>query len=484
MRIRTPRADEVAPTAHPDGALEPTPTAPRPAPPQPAPDGQTPRRRRAWIVGATVALVVVAVALLVWWLNPTLQPPGSLEVDTTGATSVGLRWDPPDGRATPDSYVVLRGDREVGSVDAPDTSFEVTGLTPNTTYDFAVVSVAGGRRSEPSTTTTATTDPGAPVSLRAEDVTATSAVLRWDAPAGPRVDSYAVVNEGDTLGVVPHPETAIEITDLIPGGTYEFDVVARDGARRSSAASLVVTAVAPSPVGLVADADSTTTDTVVVRWSPPPDAPAPSAYVVRRDGATVTSLPGDTTSFTDTGLAPATAYEYEVVADWGHEPSAPTDVLVVTTAEPPIGDARLAGRWPVEITVVDAPGNLEEGTSWTSTWDLTPACGAGPCDVSLAGAFSAPGFTYRSFEVDLTRDGASYTGSATAQITHCDTVPVDNTVTVRLDVEEAGTVDGEWVARAWTGTIEIASPYVDVGQRYCPAQAITADLASAPTTAA
>ena len=533
------------------------------------PDETTSPRRWGWVVAVVAGLVVAVVVVVLMWLllrNPSPQPPQSLRIETTRAESVGLEWDAPDGGPSPESYVILRGAEEVGSVDAPATSFVVAALTPNTGYEFAVVSVDGDRRSEPSETIVVTTDPGAPASFQFQDLAATSVRLRWDAPTGPSVESYVIlngaeevgsvnapaasfvvaaltpntgyefavvsvdgdrrsepseaivvttdpdrpfllesvdltatsvrlqwepptgpsvesyviVNEGDELAVVPHPETSFVFDDLIPGAPYEFAVVSQDGARRSTPAWISVTAIAPSPGEPASDPAGTTTDTIVVTWSPPADVGPPSEYIVIRDGEMVANVPGGTLSYTDTGLSPGFAYEYRVAANWGFENSEPTDSIVVATVEPPIADARLAGTWPVEVTNVKDPGqNLELGTTWISTWDIESACDAGACDVTLVGAHSPPGFDYKSFVIDLTRDGASYTGSATAQITYCDSLPVDNTVTAVLTVDAAEMDDGMWTASSWSGTLEIASPYTEVGQYYCSSQTIRQDLTAA-----
>lgn len=447
------------------------------------PDETTSPRRWGWVVAVVAGLVVAVVVVVLMWLllrNPSPQPPQSLRIETTRAESVGLEWDAPDGGPSPESYVILRGAEEVGSVDAPATSFVVAALTPNTGYEFAVVSVDGDRRSEPSEAIVVTTDPDRPFLLESVDLTATSVRLQWEPPTGPSVESYVIVNEGDELAVVPHPETSFVFDDLIPGAPYEFAVVSQDGARRSTPAWISVTAIAPSPGEPASDPAGTTTDTIVVTWSPPADVGPPSEYIVIRDGEMVANVPGGTLSYTDTGLSPGFAYEYRVAANWGFENSEPTDSIVVATVEPPIADARLAGTWPVEVTNVKDPGqNLELGTTWISTWDIESACDAGACDVTLVGAHSPPGFDYKSFVIDLTRDGASYTGSATAQITYCDSLPVDNTVTAVLTVDAAEMDDGMWTASSWSGTLEIASPYTEVGQYYCSSQTIRQDLTAA-----
>lgn len=404
--------------------------------------------------------------------------PTGIELGESTATSVELDWEAPPGPGV-ESYEILNGADEVGSVAAPANSIEVTGLTPNTRHELAVVAVDGDRRSEPSYTIGITTLPGAPASLGFEDLAATSVVLRWETPPGPDVDAYVITDPVEELSTVPHPETSLAITDLIPGASYDFAVAAQAGARRSAPAFVTLTATAPSPGGLTSDQEQTTTDSIAISWAPPGALVPAAEYVVARDGRPVATVPGDTFTYTDTGLAPATTYEYSVVASWGYEPSAPTATIEVSTLEPPIADARLLGPWSVDITSVDDPGdNLDDGAMWTSTWRFEPSCDAGACDVTLAGDHSPPGYTFKGFSIVLVRDGATYSGSGKAEITYCNEQPVENTVTARLTVDDADVRDGTWVATSWSGTLEISSPYVEVGNFYCPSQRITEDISA------
>jgi chitodextrinase len=406
--------------------------------------------------------------------------PTALQADVAAAT-VRLRWDEPAGPSV-DSYVIVHDDDEVGSVDASETSFTVTGLTPNTAYEFSVVSVDGDRRSAPSDPLAVRTAPGTPTALRVDQRQATSLRLVWDEPPGEPVDSYVIVNDGTELATVAHPETSFRVGDLIPGASYDFAVIAETlSGRRSTPAEIVgVTAATPPPGELVLDTDATTTDTIVLTWTPPPNSPTPSEYRIIRNGKQIDTVTGDTLSYTDTGLAPATSYRYRVRADWGYQPSKPTPAAKFTTTEPPVSDARLSGPWAVDLTVVEDPGgNLDVGYQWSDTWQIDSTCKRGPCDATLQGSFSPPGYNYKEFTIDLTRDGATYTGSTTAQTSYCSSVPSDNTLTVQMTVDTARTTAGQWTASSWTGTLEMATPYIDVGDGYyCPSQTYRYDLSA------
>lgn len=460
------------------------PLAGAPVKPPPPPVGaQAPNRRRWTILTALAAAALAAlVGLVVWapWVEHTPRTPTSLRADSPDTTSVLLRWDPRTGGPSADQFVILQGDDDVATAAGSDTSCLVEELTPNTTYRFAVAAVAGDRRSDPSPELVVTTDPGTPRSVQAGKTSATTVSVGWTAPRGPSADQFVILQGGDEVGTAAGSDTSFLVKKLTPGATYRFAVVAVVGDRRSEPAAVTETTIAPSPGGLSYDPAKTTTDTIAFTWAPPTNSPPPVKYVIFRGGKRIGSVAGDETSYTDAGLAPATAYKYQVAASWGHDRSEPSSGPVMTTVEPPVADARLTGEWPVEVTLLEDPGgNLEIGSTWTANWDFDPVCEAGVCDVTVTGDFSPPGFTFREFTATLIRDGGEYVGSGQDHITDCGSVALDNTVTVRVAVETAHTVDGTWLASSWSGTLDVASPYVEDGGFYCGTQNIRAGLAAA-----
>ena len=74
------------------------------------------------------------------------------------------------------------------------------------------------------------------------------------------------------------------------------------------------------PAGLAAG--PSTTSSVAFRWSRPATGPPPDRYVILHDGRVAGSVPGTVTSYQATGLAPATAYRYQVAAERGGQRSA------------------------------------------------------------------------------------------------------------------------------------------------------------------
>jgi hypothetical protein len=120
-------------------------------------------------------------------------------------------------------------------------------------------------------------------------------------------------------------------------GTHTFqvravDVAGPDPAPASFTFSVDLTA--PTvPGNVTATADVPTV--AHVAWDAASDATGVTSYQVSRDGTLVGTVSGGTTTFDDSTVAPATTYQYTVVAvDGAGNASAPSDPASVTTPSP------------------------------------------------------------------------------------------------------------------------------------------------------
>src|SRR5262249_1279202 len=224
-----------------------------------------------------------------------------------------------------------------------------------------------------------------------------------------------------------------------------------------------------SPTRLTAD--RATVNSARLHWSAPDNSPAPDKYEILRDGYVVHTVAGAATSYLDAGLSPATSYRYQIAALCDVNESDPTVPLTIRTVTPPLSSARLEGTsLPIKMTVVanTTIENLRTGLHWTDSWDFTPRCTTGPCAVELSGRLAAPGFEIKTFRMTLARHGTVYSGTTRARVTYCTTIPVTNTLTLRITVKKAGPEGTEWRALSWAGTLSMSSPFTDAGARYCP----------------
>lgn len=185
------------------------------------------------------------------WANPICDtdcsppsiPTGVVASEVT-STSVTLEWEPSLDSVGVDYYrVFLTGSEVVATTHG--LAATITGLTPGTTYSFAVTAEdAAGNGSLPSDTIQVSLPgdsqpPSAPTHLAASNVTATSVTLKWSAStddAGPVryevLDAGAVVATSDT--------TTLALSGLAPRSAHVFTVRAFDVAGNRSAPSEAV----------------------------------------------------------------------------------------------------------------------------------------------------------------------------------------------------------------------------------------------------
>jgi fibronectin type 3 domain-containing protein len=152
------------------------------------------------------------------------------------------------------------------------------GLRDGHTYEFKVSATNAngeGAFSAAVSVTAHVTPPPAPANLRATAGSNADVALQWDAVTGnAQYQIYrrdVTANEADFTEVwFPSPSnTSFTVTDLVPGHTYEFKVLARNGGGQSGPSNVVqaVVRVAPPPVptGLTAAAQSD--GSVKLQWA-------------------------------------------------------------------------------------------------------------------------------------------------------------------------------------------------------------------------
>lgn len=203
------------------------------------------------------------------------------------------------------------------------TSTTITGLSPATTYDFRVKTVAAGfTDSAWSPVITDSTALEAPTGLDTTGgLTATTITMQWDAVAG--ADSYRMrwsLAGAETWTQLPSTTaTSDTATGLTPETAYDLQVKAISSSLTDSAWSATHTASTTAmpqldtPTGMASPAQTATT--VDLTWAAVADA---DTYVVRWSvagaGAWSEQTAVATTSDTVTGLAAAASYDFQVKA--------------------------------------------------------------------------------------------------------------------------------------------------------------------------
>lgn len=293
--------------------------------------------------------------------------------------------------------------------------------------------------------------------------TAASIELTWSGPAtGPLPDEYLVLRDGRQVGTLRGTVTSYADAGLVPNTSYRFQVIAVRGGKQSPVSATLVAHTLPlQPTGLAVKGE--TTSSLVISWLGPAAGPPPGQYEILRNGAVDTTVPGSVTRYTDKGLAPDTAYSYQVIALTGKEQSpASASLSSAHTTKPPLSAAVLnwSGTVTETATEIDPPWpgfKTQPGSSAQDDWTITPNCSSGPCDATLTGSADAWPITTK-----LTRSGTTYSGTAQlgSGAFYCATQSQTSsgTVSVTITVNSAATETGEWTATSFSGTESIYSP--------------------------
>jgi chitodextrinase len=287
--------------------------------------------------------------------------------------------------------------------------------------------------------------------------------LAWSGPAtGPLPDEYEVFRGGSQVGTVRGTKTRYTDQGLAPNTAYGFQVIAVRGGKQSPASATLTVHTPPlQPTGLTAK--GATRSSLVISWQGPAAGPPPGQYEILRDGTKDTTVPGSTISYTDTGLAPDTAYSYQVIALTGNERSPASAALPsARTTKPPLSAAALnwSGQVTASVTEIDPPWpgfKTQPGSSAQDDWTITPNCSSGPCDATISG--TADGW---DIATKLTRSGTTYSG--TADLANGTFYCADKSqtsggsVAITITVKSAATESGVWTATSFSGSESLYSP--------------------------
>jgi chitodextrinase/uncharacterized Ntn-hydrolase superfamily protein len=374
--------------------------------------------------------------------GPDVTPPtapGNLTASNTTQTTTDLSWDPSTDNIGVTGYDILEGATVIGTVTG--TSFNVTGLTPATSYVFTVIAKdAAGNESAPSNAANVTTldpidteAPTAPTNLASSNTTLFSTDLSWMASTdNVGVTGYDVYEGASLIGSTV--TTSFSVTGLSHATSYTFTVVAKDAAGNQSvpSAPLDVTTlsdtIAPSaPTNLTAS--NTTQTTTDLLWDPSTDNVGVTGYDVYEGVTVIGSTSG--TLFNVTGLSPSTSYTFTVVArDAAGNESTPSNQANVTTLNPPDTEAPTA---PTNL-VASNTTMFSTDLSWTASTDNVGVTGYDVYQgVSMIGSTSTTSFnvtglspaTSYSFTV-VAKDAAGNLSAASAPLdvtTMSDTIP-------------------------------------------------------------
>ncbi len=360
---------------------------------------------------------------------------------TDGDTEIDLSWSAPAANGASISSYTLQRKADGGNyanvsttIGAGATSYSDTGLTPATEYTYQIRAVNSAGNAVWSNEDSATTDAAAPAAVADLSATkdgtngATQINLSWTAPAahGAAITSYTLQRKAgsgiytDLSTTIGAGATSYSDTGLTPGTTYTYRIRARnsvDYGAWSNEASATTDPIAPARItNLSATKDGTNGATEVdLTWSAPADGGAAiSDYTLQRkigggDYADVsTAITATSTSYSDTGLTPATEYTYRIRARnsagagvWSNEDSATTDnaaparITNLAATATSANDIRLSWTAPAAHGAAISDYTLQRKSGGGVFADVSTTIAAGATSFTDSGLTPETTYTYR-----------------------------------------------------------------------------------------
>ena len=188
--------------------------------------------------------------------TPQLQAPTSLNMAGRTSNSINLAWGLPSNTANIQGYRIFRNNSLLTEVGPSQTTFNDTGLSPNTTYSYRVASFNGTTEASTSsfnfTTETAPLTLQPPTNLNVASKTSNSVNLAWNHPTNSAtVQGYRIYRDNGLLTTVGAHQTTFSDTGLLPNTNYSYRVASYSGATEATTAALSVRTVElPSSGGL------------------------------------------------------------------------------------------------------------------------------------------------------------------------------------------------------------------------------------------
>ena len=169
--------------------------------------------------------------------------------------------------------------------------------------------------------------PSAPVNLEATAVSPNAVTIRWLDNSNDE-DGFRVYRGITVVGTLAPNSNIFQDTGLQPGTTYQYAVRAYNQAGESQIALCTVKTPAPPSAPSNITANAITQSGVQLNWADNSDNE--DGFLVYRDGDFIANVNAGINYYQDSGLQPATEYQYTIIAYNQYGESQPCDTIVKT----------------------------------------------------------------------------------------------------------------------------------------------------------
>lgn len=305
------------------------------------------------------------------------------------------------------SYGIYNGGTFVTEITG--NSYDVTGLTANTSYTFTVKSkdtmgnISNGASVTLTTSAADTTPPSEVTNLATSNVLDTSLTLTWTASVSSDIASYDVYNGATLLGNTT--STTYNVTGLTANTAYTFTVKSKDTSGNvSTGASISKTTYGDTtPPSNVTGLNITNLAdrSLKLNWTASSSSDV-SGYNIYNGATLITTV--TTLFYSVTGLTPSTAYTFWVKAkDVAGNEASGTSVNTTTNADTTA---------PVNVTQLGAIDITT--TSFTLRWKTSTSTDTSSYDV-YEGATLLGNTTGTTYSITGKTAGTSYTYTVKAK---------------------------------------------------------------------
>lgn len=252
-------------------------------------------------------------------INPPATPIG-ITVNPQSTTSLLVAWNTSPG-ATSYKIYDCSTNALVATVNAPNTSHIVTGLSPATTYQYKITAIAGSLTSPVSSCVSGTTyanvnnnticcdqvNPGA----------VPSSLITGNLPSGGNGSyTYMWQTSSDAVTWTNIGVTTQNYTPPVLTSTTHYRRVASSAGNSNNSNMVTVTVdPPPTPTGINITTQSTTA--LLIAWNITSGATGYKIYDCSNNSLVATINVPTISSYLITGLNPATTYQYKLVAECG-----------------------------------------------------------------------------------------------------------------------------------------------------------------------